>query len=95
VYVDDINIIGTSEELSKAINYLKKEFKMKDLEKTKLCLRLQIEHLNNDFFLCVSRSIFCKSVKTFLYGQISSIVYPNDCSITRSEERPFHTSRRG
>jgi hypothetical protein len=53
VYVDDINIIGTLEELPKAINCLKKEFEMKDLEKTKLCLRLQIEHLNNNFFFCV------------------------------------------
>ena len=33
VYVDDINIIGTPEELSKAVQCLKKEFEMKDLEK--------------------------------------------------------------
>ena len=26
VYVDDLNLIGTLEELSKAIDYLKKEF---------------------------------------------------------------------
>ena len=36
VYVDDINIIGTSEELSKVIDCLKKEFGMKDLGKTKI-----------------------------------------------------------
>ena len=35
VYVDDINIIGTPEELPKAIDCLKKEFEMKDLGKTK------------------------------------------------------------
>ena len=40
VYVDDLNIIGTPEELSKAIEYLKKEFEMKDLGKTKFCLRI-------------------------------------------------------
>ncbi|KAK2374513.1 hypothetical protein QL285_075470 [Trifolium repens] len=34
VYVDDININGTPEELPKAINCLKKEFEMKDLGKT-------------------------------------------------------------
>ncbi|XP_049372066.1 F-box protein CPR1-like [Solanum verrucosum] len=33
VYVDDFNIIGTPEELSKAVNCLKKEFEMKDLGK--------------------------------------------------------------
>ena len=37
VYVDDLNIIGTPEELSKVIEYLKKEFEMKDLGKTKFC----------------------------------------------------------
>ena len=40
VYVDDINIIGTPEELQKAINCLKKEFEMKDLGRTKFCLGL-------------------------------------------------------
>ncbi|GJZ72565.1 hypothetical protein Tco_0636711 [Tanacetum coccineum] len=35
VYVDDLNIIGTPGELPKAVEYLKKEFEMKDLGKTK------------------------------------------------------------
>ena len=51
VYVDDINLIGTPIELQKAIDYLKKEFEMKDLRKTKLCLGLQIEHLTNGIFV--------------------------------------------
>jgi len=38
VYVDDINLVGTPEELQKAIEYLKKEFEMKDLGKTKFVL---------------------------------------------------------
>ena len=42
VYVDDLNIIGTTNELSETVDYLKKEFEIKDLEKTKLCLGLQI-----------------------------------------------------
>ena len=29
VYVDDLNLIGTPEELIKTIDYLKKEFEMK------------------------------------------------------------------
>ena len=40
VYVDDLNIIGTTNELSEAVVNLKKEFEMKNLGKTKLCLGL-------------------------------------------------------
>jgi len=41
--VDDINLIGTPRELEIASEYLKREFEMKDLGETKLCLGLQIE----------------------------------------------------
>jgi hypothetical protein len=40
VYVDDLNIIGYAKDIDKARNHLKKEFKMKDLGKTKFCLGL-------------------------------------------------------
>ena len=40
LYVDDLNLIGTPEELIKTTNYLKKEFEMKDLGKTRYCLGL-------------------------------------------------------
>ncbi|WVZ93868.1 hypothetical protein U9M48_039821, partial [Paspalum notatum var. saurae] len=43
-YVDDLNIIGTHEEIEEASSYLKSEFEMKDLGKTKFCLGLQLEH---------------------------------------------------
>ena len=33
VYVDDFNLIGTLEELTKTINYLKMEFEIKDSKK--------------------------------------------------------------
>ena len=33
VYVDDLNLVGTLEELTRITNYLKKEFEMKILEK--------------------------------------------------------------
>ena len=35
VYVDDLNIVGTPKELTRITNYLKNEFEMKDLGKTK------------------------------------------------------------
>ena len=44
MYVDDLNLIGTPEELTRTSKYLKNEFEMKDLEKTKFRLGLQIEH---------------------------------------------------
>ena len=47
VYVDDINLIGTPKELAKTAEYLKKEFEVKDLGKTKLCHGLQLEHKAN------------------------------------------------
>ena len=40
VYVDDLNLVGTPEELTKTTNCLKNEFEMKDLSKTKFCLGL-------------------------------------------------------
>ena len=51
IYVDDLNLIGTPEELIKTIDYLKKEFEMKNLGKTKYCLDLQIEHCSDDVLI--------------------------------------------
>ena len=51
VYVDDLNLIGTPKELQTAVEYLKKEFEIKDFGKTKSCLGLQIEHLENNIFI--------------------------------------------
>ena len=67
VYVDDLNLIGTPEELINTINYLKKEFEMKDLGKTKYCLCLQIKYCSNGVFIHQSTCIE-KYLETFLYG---------------------------
>jgi hypothetical protein len=45
VYVDDLNIIRTTRDIDEAMAYLKAEFEMKNLGKTKFCLGLQLEHL--------------------------------------------------
>jgi hypothetical protein len=47
LYVDDLNLVGSPEELTKTATYLKNEFEMKDLRKTKFCLDFQIEHFPN------------------------------------------------
>jgi hypothetical protein len=46
VYVDDLNIIGHTKDIDKALNHLKTEFEMKDLGRTKIFLGLQLEHLH-------------------------------------------------
>jgi hypothetical protein len=45
VYVDDLNIIGHTKDIDEALNHLKTEFEMNDLDRTKFCLGLQLEHL--------------------------------------------------
>ena len=46
VYVGDLNIIRTPNELKEACDFLKNEFKMKHLRETKSYISLQIEHLS-------------------------------------------------
>ena len=51
VYLDDLNLVRTPEKLIKTITHLKNEFEMKDLEKTRFCLGLQIEHFSNEILI--------------------------------------------
>jgi len=60
VYVDDLNIIRTTRDIEEAMVYLKAEFEMKDLGKTKFCLGLQLEHLPKRVF--VHQSTYTKRV---------------------------------
>lgn len=54
--VDDLNLVGTLEELVKTATYLKNEFEMKDLRKTRFCLDLQITHFSNRILVHQSTS---------------------------------------
>lgn len=51
VYIDDINLIGSAEELLKIVEYFKNEFGMKDLGKTKYYLGIQIKHKSDRIFI--------------------------------------------
>ena len=51
IYVDDLNLIRTPEELQKPAQCLKNEFEMKDLGKTRYCLGLQTEQRPNGIFI--------------------------------------------
>ncbi|KAM2349142.1 hypothetical protein ACFX1X_012683 [Malus domestica] len=57
LYVDDMNLVGTPEELNKTAEYLKSEFEMKDLGKTNYCLGLQIKHCANGILVYQSAYI--------------------------------------
>ena len=75
VYVDDLNLFGTPEELTKTTNYLKNEFEMKDLSKTKIFLGLQIEHFPNGIF--VHHSTYTEKVlKQFLMDKAHPLNTP-------------------
>ena len=54
------NRLRTLEKLTKATNYLKKEFEMKDLGKTRYCLNLQIELYSNG--ILVHQSTYVEKV---------------------------------
>jgi Reverse transcriptase (RNA-dependent DNA polymerase) len=75
VYVDDLNIIGSPEEIEKTAKLLKNEFEMKDLGVTKLCLDLQIEHFHNGIFVHQSNYIK-KILKRFNMDKSHSLSTP-------------------
>ena len=65
MYVDDLNLVGTPEELIRTTNYFKKDFEMKDFGKTKFCLGLQIEHFPNEVLM--HQSTYIKKVLKRFY----------------------------
>ncbi|CAA7020359.1 unnamed protein product [Microthlaspi erraticum] len=95
VYVDDLNIIGTPEEISYTVEYLKKEFEMKDLGKTKFCLGLQIEHLV-DGILLHQMAYTEKILKRFFMDQSHPLSSPmivsqhirEDCGVQTGKGAP-------
>ena len=75
VYVDDLNLIGTPEELIKTINYLKKKFEMKDLGKTKYFFGLQIKHCSDG--VLINQSTYIEKVlKRFHMNKSHPLSFP-------------------
>ena len=56
---------GNSWRVYKTTNYLKNEFKVKNLYKTKFCLDLQVDHFPNGIF--VHQSIYTKEVLKYFH----------------------------
>ena len=90
IYEDDLNLIGTPEELIKTANYLKKEFEMKDLGKTRYCLGLQIEYCLNGVLIHQS-SYTEKFLKRFYMDKshpLSSPMVVRSLEVTKDSFRP-------
>jgi len=94
VYVDDINIIGTPEELPKVIDCLKKKFEMKDLGKTKFCLGLQIEHLKGGI-LMHQEAYIAKVLKCFYMDKSHPLSTPMVVRSLDVEKDPFRPQEEG
>ena len=90
VYVDNLNFVGTPEELTRITIYLKKEFEMKDFGKTKFCLSLHIEHVPNG--VLVHQSTYIKKVlKRFYMDKVhylSSLMVVQSLDMKKDSFRP-------
>ncbi|GKC99060.1 retrovirus-related pol polyprotein from transposon TNT 1-94 [Tanacetum coccineum] len=82
-------VVRTPEgELPKAVEYLKKEFEMKDLGKTKFCLGLQIEHLKNR--ILVHQNAYTeKLLKRFYMDKSNPLSTPMVVRTLDVEKDPF------
>ena len=72
--MDDLNLIETPKEHIKTIDYLKKEFEMKNLGKTKYCLSMQIEHCSDG--VLIHQSTYTKKVLKRFYMDKSHPLVP-------------------
>ena len=94
VYVDDLNLVGTPEELTKTAEYLKKEFEMKDIGKTKFCIGLQIEHFPNG--VLVHQSTYIKKIlKRFNMDKAHPLSSPMVLKSLDVKKDPFHPCEKG
>ena len=88
VCVEDLNIIRTHKEVLEAMMSLKNEFEMKDLEKIKYCIGLQIEHLQSGILL--HQSNYTEKVLKFSMDKVNLLSTPMVVRLLTVEKDPFH-----
>ncbi|KAM2686026.1 hypothetical protein EV2_008967 [Malus domestica] len=89
VYVDDMNLIGTHAELEEIATYLKSEFEMKDLGKTRYCLGLEIEHCSDE--ILVHQSNYTQKVlRCFNEDKAKPLSTPMVVQTLDVKRYPFH-----
>ena len=94
VYVDDLNLIGIPEKLIRIIKFLKKEFEMKDLGKTKFCLDQQIEHFPIE--VLVHQSAYSKKIlKCFYMDKAHPLSLPMIVRSLDLKNDSFHHCEKG
>ena len=76
VYVVDIHLTKTLEELEKTASHLKMEFEMKDLGKTRLCLDLKLKHCSDG--ILVYQSNYTPNVLPLSIPMIVHTLYANE-----------------
>ena len=79
VYVDDMNLIGTLDELKEIAKYLKSEFETKDLGKIRFCLGLELEH-RSDGILIHQSAYTQKILRRFNEDKSKACEYSHDRS---------------
>jgi hypothetical protein len=94
VYVDDLNIIGTELDINEARDHLKTEFEMKDLDKTKFCLGLQLEHLPTGILVHQSAYIQ-KILEKFNMDKAYSSKTPMVIRALEKDSDPFRRRQEG
>ena len=83
-------LIGTPEELQKVVEYLKEKFDIKNFEKTKFCLDLQIEYLEGGIF--VHQIIYTQKVlKRFYMDKTYTLSTPTVARSLDPNKDPFRS----
>ena len=87
MYVDDLNLVRTLEELTK---YLKNEFEMKDFGEKIFCLDLQIKHFPTG--VLVYQSTYTKKILKHFYMDkaypLSSSIVVHSLDVKNDQFRP-------
>lgn len=94
VYVDDLNIIRTPNEIEETANCMMKEFEMKDLERTKFYVGLQIEYLKVG--ILVHQSSYAEKIlKKFFMDKAQPLGSPMIVLSLKINEDLFHPREEG
>ena len=94
MYVDDLNLIETLEELTRTAKYLKKEFEIKNLGKKNFCLGLQIEHFPTG--VLVHHSAYTKKIlKRFYMDKAHPLSSPMIVRSLDMKNDQFHPCENG
>ena len=94
MYVDDLNLVRTLEELIRTKKYLKKKFEMKDLRKKIFCLNLQIKHFPTG--VLVHQSAYTKKIlKCFYMDKAHSLSSPMVVRSLDVKNDPFRPCEKG